>query len=149
MFKYSLDKVLKLKRIDESRSVEHLNECRQACKSCEQEISRLLDSYENGSRALGGENGQSGMEYLVTANHLALMAKRIQDLLRQRAELQEELERSIADAKEKVKQRQAQEKLKDRAMQLYKREKRRADRVRMDEMGQVLGELKKMEVCGE
>jgi len=149
VFKYSLDKVLKLKRIDESRSVEHLNECRHACARCEDEIRLLLDSYEKTSIALGCEDGQSGTEYLVTANHLALLAKRIDQLLQERERLQDELEQSIADTKEKVNQRQAHENLKDRAMQVWKREKRRADRVKMDEMGQVLGQLKKMEVCGE
>ncbi len=149
MFKYSLDKVLKLKRIDESRSVEHLAECRKACAMCEREIHELLDSYEKTSAELACAKGQSGMEYLVTANHLALLARRTEQLLQQRAQLQDELDRSIADAQEKVKQRQAHEKLKDRAKQLWKKENRRVDRGKMDEMGQVLGQLKKMEVCGE
>jgi len=149
VFKYSLDKVLKLKRIDESRSVEHLNERKEACARCEGEIGVLLDSYEKASAILGCESGQSGMEYLVNANHMALLAKRIEDLLQERAQLQEELERSIADAQEKVKQRKAHENLKDRAMQVWKREKRRVDRGKMDEVGQVLGQLKSREVCGE
>jgi flagellar export protein FliJ len=135
-FKYRLEKVLKLKRIDEQRAVEKLAVCRKEKDAGEQAVKALLSVYQSGCAELLTQGGSvSPTEYRIRATQLEILNERIQNLIEMQNKLDAKLDECRTETIEKSGKRKAHERLREKAESHWQRGQRREERKKMDSFG--------------
>ncbi len=135
-FKYRLDRILRIKCIDETQAVERLGVCQTACTRCDQTAQLLADEYEALLRQIAClDGGVSAAEYQLMARRLVVLAARLENLVAERERLDDELLASRTEVRDRVAERQAHNLLKQRAKARWRSGQRRLETKKMDAIG--------------
>ena len=136
-FKYRLEKLLNLKRIDEHRAVEKLSDCRKRYDTCNAQLTDTIDAYERLQKSLDvRQAGMTAQDFMFTSQQMNLMVEKIEHLARTIAKLDMELNECLTETSDCVSKRQAHENLREHAMSDWRHEQRRIQR-RQDGCGRL------------
>lgn len=143
-FKFKLETLLKMKRLDESLALERLAACVLAVQDCTSTIDDLRRERKLISCGLSGaeSEGMKAADFCLVARLLDAIGARIESLSRQKHDLDTELRELQDNARASVSQRKEHENIKERARLRWLHSKKRRQRIRLDEAGANLSRRK-------
>ena len=136
-FKYRLDTLLRLKKLNESKSKERLFHAQAALATCEELIESLEENQDELTLILLEENDEclSATEYALVAQQLAKLSDSLQQAEGKRRALGEEHLQCVDDTSKKTSERKAYEELKSRALARFLKESKKREQAAMDATG--------------
>ena len=152
VFKFRMEKLLKLKRMNEIQALDLLANGQRALEACNKSLETLYCERDHVHRTMSGEIGQSlqPLEFDLESRLLQTIDRRIDALLERHRELLADLQAYRQDACQKALERTGHERIRDLAYQRFRKWFRRKQRKQADEVGaRAIGQIPREELIHE
>lgn len=137
-YRYRLEKLLKLRRIEESEAVEQLQQQQRQREECQRQLTMLEQAWQScRERLYESKRGLDGREFALLCRRAQVLEQRLELLRQGQRDTEQKLQECQQQLEQRVAARRSQQQHRERQQQKWAREQKRRRQRREDELGRL------------